>query len=831
MKVKSFDARKLYFSEKLIDAMNHITKYPLTVIEAPMGYGKTTAVKEQLKESNTRILWQTVYDEYSSNFWNGFCMRFKELNEQNSKKLLGLSLPNDSVSREEALKIVEDSIGSDKTVLVIDDYHLIDHPDVHQFITFLVRNEITNLHIVLITRLIRMEHFEELKLKGFAYHITKDVLELSPKEIMKYYRECGILLSSQEVDRLYICTEGWISALYLFMLDWVKEPSIENDLICDDLPMISIYSLVGDICNQLPEKIKEFLFCVCHFDHFTLNQAKYMWNEEVSQLLDEIIERNMFVTYNMREKSYHIHHILKIYLLEQVDKKDITYKKKIYVKSASWYQKQGNYFMAICEFYKAGDFDGLLTVVEMDRTICMTTENSNLFIKFFNECPLEVKMKHPLSVLMYALYLFTLNDFKMYEATCEEFINVILENPNLNGEVKDMLMGEFEIIQSFTKYNSVSGMYFHHQRAIKLLREPSVCMPTDGAWTMGSPSVLCMFYKDSGNLEQVGKDMMVAMPLYCKLTNNHGYGAEYAMSAERYYNIGDIINAGIDGHKAANMGSKMTTTGVYLCAVFIQIRLAMIAGDFVEVKRLLNILSEDEQQKNDYQFLYMIDMVKGYVYSQLKQKDKIPFWIKNGEIMTSRIFFHAKPYLNIVYGRVLLINGEYLKLIGMSDYFVGISSVFPNLLGCIYNHIYMAAANKLIYREEEALKSMNIALDMAIPDSLYMPFVENCDFIKSILEQILREGNYKKEINRIINLYEKYKIALEKYKGGHFDDAKKKLTQREVEIARRAAQGLTNKEIGEMLYVSPNTVKTQLKSIFEKLGVNSRSQLEQYLDE
>jgi DNA-binding CsgD family transcriptional regulator len=54
------------------------------------------------------------------------------------------------------------------------------------------------------------------------------------------------------------------------------------------------------------------------------------------------------------------------------------------------------------------------------------------------------------------------------------------------------------------------------------------------------------------------------------------------------------------------------------------------------------------------------------------------------------------------------------------------------------------------------------------------------------------------------------------------------LTGREKEIAQLAAGGLTNREIGERLYISPNTVKTQLKSIFEKLDVNWRTLLRQY---
>ncbi|MEN6391310.1 MAG: LuxR C-terminal-related transcriptional regulator, partial [Syntrophomonas sp.] len=65
----------------------------------------------------------------------------------------------------------------------------------------------------------------------------------------------------------------------------------------------------------------------------------------------------------------------------------------------------------------------------------------------------------------------------------------------------------------------------------------------------------------------------------------------------------------------------------------------------------------------------------------------------------------------------------------------------------------------------------------------------------------------------------------------HFTTLQKPgLTEREKEIACLAADGFTNKEIGKRLFISENTVKTQLKNIFGKLEINSRSLLKQYLE-
>jgi len=57
-------------------------------------------------------------------------------------------------------------------------------------------------------------------------------------------------------------------------------------------------------------------------------------------------------------------------------------------------------------------------------------------------------------------------------------------------------------------------------------------------------------------------------------------------------------------------------------------------------------------------------------------------------------------------------------------------------------------------------------------------------------------------------------------------DARDQLTAHELSIAQLAAEGLTNREIGQKLYLSHRTVSTHLHRIYPKLGVSSRTDLE-----
>lgn len=60
---------------------------------------------------------------------------------------------------------------------------------------------------------------------------------------------------------------------------------------------------------------------------------------------------------------------------------------------------------------------------------------------------------------------------------------------------------------------------------------------------------------------------------------------------------------------------------------------------------------------------------------------------------------------------------------------------------------------------------------------------------------------------------------------GESSQSKPLLTPREQEIVRLVSQGLTDKEIGEKLYISPRTVQNQLTRVREKTGLGRRSEL------
>jgi LuxR family maltose regulon positive regulatory protein len=195
-----------------------------------------------------------------------------------------------------------------------------------------------------------------------------------------------------------------------------------------------------------------------------------------------------------------------------------------------------------------------------------------------------------------------------------------------------------------------------------------------------------------------------------------------------------------------------------------------------------------------------------------------------------RLQFPALVFYYVMYGRVLLISGDYEKLIGSADHFFSVSSVYPNLMGYVYTHIYLAAAYGKLSREQEARANLIQALEIAMPDKQYMLFVENCDYIAPLLRTLSSRGLFTEDIERILILYETYARSKEEIIRMYFSGSGPSLTEREMDVSRLVAEGLTNREIAQRLYISINTVKALLKTIYSKLSINNRIRLKQYVD-
>ncbi len=814
------DAAKIIYKRKQLNqALEAIWQYPLTVVEAPMGYGKTTAVKQFLKDNEAKVMWQTLADSSVSGFWRGFCRAFKQIDATCAERLAELGVPADSVLMDAALEVIESVVFAERTVIVLDDYQLLSSKSIDQFIEMLAKSSLPNLHIVIISRAMFGENSTELALKGFCQIIGKGCFEFTQSEIVAYYKMCGIRLKASEAAELYAHTEGWISALYLIMLNYVREGLVERQINMSELIEKTVY-------RHYPAAVKEFLLTICVFDSFTMAQAKALWSKDnVEAMVSYLMRNNAFIKYDKYSRTYRMHNIFTDFLREMLERQGKERRRTVLRAAGRWYAANGDYIHAMEAYYQAGDFEGVLTALEQAKGHTINTEHKDKIMRYFNECPAEIKKARPWACLVYAIYLFVFNEPELFAEECA-VIRSYIDQLEDDAKTKAQLTGELELLCSFSKYNSITGMVENLKRAAGLLKGPSKFLDKRALWTFGSPSVLYMFYRESGRLENDVAEFTAAMPYYCRLTGGHGAGADIVMQAERYYNLGDFENAEILANQAMYVAQSKGQTAIVLCVLFLLVRLEILKGNMVSAKELLQRAREDIKRQRRYQYIHTLELCEGFVYSWLDQAAKIPAWIAKGDMKDSSIYYPTYAFFNIVYGKALLISGQYLKLLGLAGQFLEIAGTFPNLLGKVYTLIYVAAANLRLQHRHEALAAVKQAVEITADDGLIMPFVENGEHIGVLLGEVGKIGRYAAFVARMKKTYTATAKKIAAIRAAEEPaDTRASLTARELEVADLVAAGLSNQEIARELIIEETTVKKTLQNIYAKLGIGSRTVL------
>ncbi|MEN6411705.1 MAG: LuxR C-terminal-related transcriptional regulator [Veillonellales bacterium] len=816
------DAKILYTRKRLSKVLPKIWKYPLTLVKAPVCYGKTTAIAEYSQKCKANVLWQTVYDSSVTSFWNGFSRLFENLDPICAKCLSQLGVSDKTVFIEQAVELLGSVTFPQKTLLVLDDYNLLLSDVIDRFFERLAKAEISGLHIVIVSRRVFGKNTTELSIKGYCLVLDKSYFELTYREVVEYCRMCGVRLNAKEAALLHSYTEGWITAVYLCILGYRRYGRI-------DRYFASLDELIDMVVYQpCSAEMKEFLIMISIFTDFSLPQAEYMWRKgNAAHLLVRLTAENAFITFDYDSRTYCMHNILTGFLRQLFDRQDLDRRRACWRRAGEWYSHIGDYSRAMDCFYQGADFDQLLIAFEAARGTAFAGQMKEARNKYFQECPAEIKKRHPLAAVIYAYSLFLTKELELLTRQLEELAGFIKGMPGIDDQAGVNLRGEFEALKGVTAYNDINAMTEHFKAAGELLHGPSIFLDPQTSWTFGSPSVLYLYYRESGQLETLVKTVTEEIPNYYYITSGHGSGAEYVMAAERYYYIGDFDNAEIVAHKALHIAQSKEQISIILCAKFVMIRLALVRGEFAAVRDSLRRMREEIKKQPSYMhiYIYTLDMCESFIFSCLKQADKIPAWIYRGD-MPDIIYAPIHAFLNILWGKALLISSQYHKLTGVADQMLDSAAVYPNLLAKVYIYIFAAGAREKLGRRQEARAMLQEALNIAVPDHVVMPFVENSEYIADLLIDLTTTGHYRDFIGRVCSMFPAIAAKWQAVSTG-LDSAggERLLTEREKVIVELVAEGMSNEAIGETLRIAKDTVKKALHNIFIKLGVNNRTEL------
>lgn len=158
---------------------DQIFSCPLTVLRAPMGYGKTAAVREYVRDRGITPVWLPLLGTDISHIcrWARLTAQVRKRNPALSDRLDRLGFPDDAPARARIAETICAAEFEAPTLVVVNDYHQADCRRVADFVALIAERSIKNLHLLLLARETPALPVGDLEQRGLCLLLGQEALQ------------------------------------------------------------------------------------------------------------------------------------------------------------------------------------------------------------------------------------------------------------------------------------------------------------------------------------------------------------------------------------------------------------------------------------------------------------------------------------------------------------------------------------------------------------------------------------------------------------------------------------------------------------------------------
>lgn len=347
----------------------------VTLVSAPVGYGKTTLVSEWVASVDRPIAWLSL-DEGDSDltrFLIYLVAAFRSVAPNLAEEVWGALQSPPAPTTEPLLTALLNEIAllPDPIILVLDDYHLIDSTVVDEALAFIIEHLPRQLHLVITTREDPQLPLARLRAQGRLTELRAADLRFTRAEAAEFLNQVMSLnLSAEDIASLEHRTEGWIAGLQLAALSMRDREDIHGfirSFAGDDRYIVDY--LVEEVLQRQPEPVRNFLLQTSILDRLNgpLCDA-VVGNQPITSSSAQLaaLQRGNFflIPLDNRRHWYRYHHlfaeVLYLHLIsEQPDQVSALHRR-----ASEWFAQNDSPADAIRHALAARDFERAADLIE-----------------------------------------------------------------------------------------------------------------------------------------------------------------------------------------------------------------------------------------------------------------------------------------------------------------------------------------------------------------------------------------------------------------------------------------------------------------------------------
>ena len=857
----------------------------VTLISAPAGFGKTTLVSEWIASCGQRAAWLSLEENDSepARFLIYLIRALQTISPNLGTYLLEILQSPQPPPIESILTVLANEITAipDHFVIVLDDYHVIDSKAIDEALTFLVEHLPPQMHLVITTREDPALPIPRLRARRQLIELRAADLRFTPSEAAEFLNQVMDLnLSVEEVAALETRTEGWIAGLQLAALSMKGNQDVTGFIqaFAGDHRYIVDY-LVEEVLQRQPEPVRNFLLQTSILERLNGTLCDAVTAQTSGKALLETLQRGNFFLIPLDDKRhwYRYHHlfadVLRLHLIaEQPDQVPVLHRR-----ASTWYEQNGSAADAIRHSLAGEDFERAADLIERALPVMRQSRQESTLLGWLKALPDELFQNRPVLSAHYAGTLLQNGQFDGVEARLRD-AERWLDTPT-DRRVRPIFVDEEEFRRlpaSVAMYRAaialargdVANTMKHAREVLALTPEDDDFMRGAASsllglafWTSGDLETALRMYSDGmAHLQRIGfiSDVIGGSVTLADIRITQGRLREAMSIYERGLQLattqsGHALRGAADMHVGMSAlyreRNELDTAAQHLLESKelgdlnglpknpYRWRVAMartreVQGDPDEA---LGLLDEAERlYQGDFSpNVRPVPALKARVWVAQGRLHEALAWAREQGLSAEDNLSYLREFEHITLARILLArykidhqDSTIREAIGLLERLLSAAEEGGRMGSAIEILVLQALAHHARGDVPAALLPLERALTLAEPEGYVRMFLDEGSPMAGLLREVLRRGILPDYTGKLLTGFESEQPTNVAEAPLHTRSASppliEPLSQRELEVLRLFRTELSGPEIARELVIGLSTVRTHTKSIYSKLGVNSR---------
>ena len=819
-----------------IDALlEKATKNKLVYIIAGAGYGKTQTVRNYLdmqQEAVIRWVQMSESDNLPSRFWEHLIHTVSSDNPELAAKMQELGFPETAAHFKQFAEILKNTeYRAQKTFFVLDDFHLIESEQITTFVERCTLFKISGVCVIIISKKEPGKNMIPLLAKGEASVITEDAFRFTEDEIAMFLEFKGISFSNKDLPKFLQVTEGWALAIQFLSLVLKKSPqNIDSALNSMKQNVFKLFEM--EAFNDVPENIQKNLVKLTLFPGLPF-VLLYEF-EEIISFMQNDAQLTSFILFDSLHDDYKIHPIYLDFLKSKQHMLSDEEKLDVYCRTAEWCVLNKFYTDAMNYFAKSRQYDRMVETL-FSHPFKLPRDKCEYFLNIFENIPTNDEDKNIILLKSYFIPLMLVG-LSRYEEAEKLTLDVVRKWENVNAPLAHtILRGSYSNLAYIDMYTCTAMHQYNAPKYIKKsidhakVSAPSHAGNSSSFFVPHVRSYACLV-GEGAEFSAFDKFLEATKQTAIYISETHHsmfYGYDDLVSAEIAYYKNQLDLAKKHAHNAVAKAREKNQHSIEAMAKQYLLRIAVFEGDAGLAKEILRQMRKNLNAPNFWNGQLLYDISAGLFYSLIGLPNMSPSWMTLDEKETA-----SEVHMPIAELVVCLNTCIALKK-------------YDQALTVLYNSYPRAPQDRFIFSELQlaliaavakvknndifgAMEDFERAYEMSFNGSFETPFIELGKNLHQLTAVALTQEACKipdewlKKIDRKASVYaKKAAVVMNAFKGDEDIKNEVHLSEREQEVLKDLHDGLSRDEIAENRYLSINTVKKILQSIYIKLDANN----------